>query len=203
MLRRRVGTHAERGISIIEMAVTLVVMALLMSLALPSFQEQLQNGKVRSTADSISKGLHRARIEAVKRNQPIRFTLLATADARILDDTCQASASGTFWVVSVDDPSLSCAREPSAVEAPRLVEKSESTSGPGASVAGLDSVGNVASSITFNGFGRITGNPQLARIDVSQAAGTGRSLRVTISNSGAVRLCDPAVSAVDDPRRCT
>jgi len=202
VLRRRSGRRAALGISLIEIAVTLSVMALLMSLAVPSFQELLLNGKVRSTADAISKGLQRARTEAVKRNQSIRFTLVASADSRLLDDSCQASAEGAHWVVSVDEPSRNCAGAPSAVNPPRVIEKSEGTVGPGAAVAGQDASGDPASSITFNGFGRPTGGLPLARIDVSQVSGAGRSLRVTVSSSGAVRLCDPAVRDAVDPRRC-
>jgi type IV fimbrial biogenesis protein FimT len=72
-----------------------------------------------------------------------------------------------------------------------------------------------ATTVTFNGLGRVTGAAPITQIDVRhvtdpiggncQPAGPMRCMRLNISSGGQVRMCDPAVNpAVDptDPRLC-
>jgi len=73
----------------------------------------------------------------------------------------------------------------------------------GVRVSGLATDGTTAaSSVTFDAFGRRSGD--LARIDVDYTSGQtdDRPLRIDISPNGMVRMCDPSISASDDPRRC-
>lgn len=193
----------HRGISLIEIAITLVILALLIALGAPSFQTWLINTQLRNSAESMTSGLQRARSEAVRRNQSVQFTLVSLANPSVLDNTCATSAAGTSWVVSLDDPSGRCAVNASDVTAPRIVEKRAGGDGSRAAVvAGVDATGAAASSVTFNGFGRTSGANALAQINVtSNAAGT-RALRVQISSGGSVRMCDPVVVDAADPRKC-
>ena len=193
----------HRGISLIEIAITLVILALLIALGAPSFQTWLINTQIRNSAESMSSGLQRARSEAVRRNQSVQFTLVSLANPSVLDNTCAASAVGTSWVVSLDDPSGRCAVDASDVIAPRAVEKRAAGDGSRAAVvAGVDAAGAAASAVTFNGFGRTSGANPLAQINVtSNSAGT-RALRVQISSGGSVRMCDPVVVDAADPRKC-
>lgn len=193
----------HRGISLIEIAITLVILALLIALGAPSFQTWLINTQIRNSAESMSSGLQRARSEAVRRNQSVQFTLVSLANPSVLDNTCAASAVGTSWVVSLDDPSGRCAVDASDVIAPRTVEKRAAGDGSRAAVvAGVDAAGAAASAVTFNGFGRTSGANPLAQINVtSNSAGT-RALRVQISSGGSVRMCDPVVVDAADPRKC-
>ncbi|MDZ4101372.1 MAG: GspH/FimT family pseudopilin [Hydrogenophaga sp.] len=193
----------HRGISLIEIAITLVILALLIALGAPSFQTWLINTQLRNSAESMSAGLQRARSEAVRRNQSVQFTLVSLANPSVLDNTCAASAVGTSWVVSLDDPSGRCAVDASDVIAPRTVEKRAAGDGSSAAVvAGVDAAGAAASAVTFNGFGRTSGANPLAQINVtSNSAGT-RALRVQISSGGSVRMCDPVVVDAADPRKC-
>ena len=43
----------ERGFSLVELMVTVAVLSLLMTLAVPSFNEWIQNGRIRTAAESI------------------------------------------------------------------------------------------------------------------------------------------------------
>ncbi len=75
--------------------------------------------------------------------------------------------------------------------------------GSGVRVSGVETDGSTAaSSVTFDAFGRRSGD--LARITVDYAVGQSddRPLQIDISANGMVRMCDPNVSADDDPRRC-
>jgi len=60
-----------------------------------------------------------------------------------------------------------------------------------------------ANSVTFNGFGRVTGSTPISKIELDGAGGaTYRKLSVRISSSGSVSMCDPAVTSSTDPRKC-
>ena len=55
--------------------------------------------------------------------------------------------------------------------------------------------------VTFDGFGRVTNSDAISQIDIT---GTGSSvnLRLAVSSAGLVRMCDPRVSDINDPRKC-
>lgn len=189
----------------IELAITLSVLGLLLALGLPSFQNWLMNTQIRNAAESISVGIQRARNEAVRLNQNVRFTLVSLNDPKTMDDSCAASAAAGSWVISLDDPAAQCAAAPSATTAPRIVEKrAAGDGGLSAAVAALAADNaTAASTVTFNGFGRTVDADPLARVDVaSTASGNYRALRVLVSTGGAVRMCDPGVTDNADPRRC-
>lgn len=193
----------NRGISLIEIAITLVILALLIALGVPSFQTWLVNTQIRNSAEAMSSGLQRARSEAVRRNQSVQFTLVSLANSSLLDNTCAASAMGSSWIVSQDEPSGKCAENASDVIAPRIVEKRAAGDGSRlAVVAGFDASGNASSSVIFNGFGRTNGATPLAQINVTANVAGTRALRVQVSNGGSIRLCDPVVTDSSDPRKC-
>jgi len=142
-----------------------------------------------------------ARSEALRRNRSVQFTLTNSLDA-----SCAASLTGTSWVVSLADPTGACGATPSETAAPQILQKRSGLEGsPNATVTATGS-----SSIVFNGVGRIIGYPSGGvAVDVKStkgacqdAAGSIRCLKVNISASGAIRMCDPVVSDVADPRKC-
>jgi type IV fimbrial biogenesis protein FimT len=102
-------------------------------------------------------------------------------------------------VVSLENPSGLCDTAPSAAVSPRIVE----TYGPGKSAEGI-AVAADTNSISFNGFGQKTSSGPW-KIDISHTASTSvRPLRVEVSASGGIRMCDPTATAIDsnDPRAC-
>lgn len=77
------------GLTLIELMVTVVVLAVGLSLAAPSFTQQIGNYRLRTASESIINGLNYARAEAVRRNSPVSFTL---------------DASGSGWAVAQVSP---------------------------------------------------------------------------------------------------
>lgn len=65
----------QRGFTLVELVVTMVVLLAVAMLAAPAFQTAIGNAKIRTVAESIHNGLQQARMEAIKRNAKIRFTL--------------------------------------------------------------------------------------------------------------------------------
>lgn len=76
MLKRRRHAGRQKGFTIVEALVAIGVLAILASLAAPSFETTLVNFRVRVTAEGLVSGLQLARAEALRRNQPVRFTLV-------------------------------------------------------------------------------------------------------------------------------
>lgn len=64
-----------RGFSLIELAVTLVVLALLVGMGVPAWQEHVANSRVRALAGDIREGMQLARMEAIRRNDRVSFCL--------------------------------------------------------------------------------------------------------------------------------
>ena len=196
----------QRGVTLIELAVTFIVLGLLVVAAGPSITAWIGNTNVRNTASSIYAGLNRARAEAVRVNRPVRFSLVAVTDPAVLDNSCALSATGVSWVVSVNDPTSLCSVAPSETVAPLIVDKAAGgEGGRRVTVAALQADGaTAANSITFNAFGRVADATAIARIDIDNqvAGGDYRALRVLVGNGGTVRMCDVKVTDSNDPRKC-
>jgi len=199
---------SQSGFSIIEIAVTLVVLGMLLATAVPSMTAWMRNAKLRNQAESLQNGLQQARNEAVRRNRPITFYMVDNGASTALNNSCTVSASGASWVVSVRDPGSACAAAPTNTSTdatnPLIVAKRLGNDGSaGVSVSGLAADGSTAaSSVTFDALGRRSGN--LVRIVVSYASAQtdDRPLRVDITPAGMVRSCDPLITSTSDPRRC-
>lgn len=193
----------QRGFNLIEAVVTVSVLGILIAAAVPGMGDWIRATHVRNVAETTQNGLQKARTEAMKRNKVVTFWLVSPANAVKPDNTCALSPASAAWVISLDDPAGKCATDPSSTTLPRIVE----TYGPGqaangVTVSALDGAGAAASSISFNGFGQRVG-AGVARIDITHDSGPSvRPLRIQVSSSGGVRMCDPAVAA-PDPRACT
>jgi type IV fimbrial biogenesis protein FimT len=110
-------------------------------------------------------------------------------------------------VVSVTDPYRRCGDAPSTTSAPRIVTKrGVGDSGARVEVNALQADGTTGgTSVTFNGFGRVTNATPIARIDITGVNDdvTYRNLRLMISPAGQIRMCDPSIgSTSSDPRKC-
>lgn len=196
----------QRGVTLIEVMITVAIVGMLLALALPNMTTWLNNSQIRTASDAVLAGLNLARSEALRQNATVRFNLTNSLDA-----SCALSATGTNWVISRDDPTTKCDVVPSETTDPRIVQKKAGTEGtPRAEIA---ATGGTA--VYFNGLGRLmvpTGVTNITAIDISNSAGGGcqhvlssnpmRCLRITISSGGSFKLCDPAVTDATDPRHC-
>jgi type IV fimbrial biogenesis protein FimT len=189
----------QRGFSLIELLIGLVVLGIVMMIGMPSLATWIQNTQIRSQAEAVYAGLQLARAEALRRNTNVRFQLVNTLNA-----SCAASTSGKSWVVSLADPAGQCNVAPSAT-GPQIIQKKDGTEGsPNTAVAATG-----GSLVTFNGLGRVSNVGPMSQINVTNPTGgacaTGgpmRCLQIRISTGGQMRMCDPAVTSATDPRFC-
>lgn len=183
MLTSKPSAFRARGVTLIELMVGLTIMAIALAAGAPSIAEWIQNGQIRTAADSVLNGIQTARTEAIRRNAAVAFTL-----------TTPAAAGGTGWDITLMS-GQSVQAKPDGEGSQRVV----------LTVTPAD-----ATTVTFSGLGRRLptnqdGSPALSQIDVgnpSMDASARRDMQITISAGGEIRMCDPKVTDTADPRKC-
>ena len=68
----------QRGLSLVELMFTILIVAVLATLAVPSFRDASLGSRLAATANSLHGSIQVARSEAIKANAPV--TLCASAD---------------------------------------------------------------------------------------------------------------------------
>jgi type IV fimbrial biogenesis protein FimT len=212
----------QSGVSLIELMIGLVIVAVLFALGAPSFSTFIQNSKVRNAAEAIQNGLSLARAEAVRRNTNVRFVLGTGSSWTVGCEVAVADLDGDGMP---DCPGTSpAATTPSSIQA-----KTAATGSTNAVVATSEVVASTnaaaalplfSSTLSFNSLGRvITTGPAAtltpgnnADFDITNptggtcaaAGGSMRCLRVVVTSGGQVRMCDPAltISKPSDPQAC-
>ncbi|KGK42837.1 hypothetical protein LH51_04215 [Nitrincola sp. A-D6] len=86
--------HKSSGVTLIELLVAIAVLAILLSLGVPSFNNLIQNSRSTALANEIVTAFNLARSEAVRRAQDI--TVCASTD----EASCNGVWDGTNgWIV--------------------------------------------------------------------------------------------------------
>ena len=212
---------SQRGLNIVEIMISLVVLGVLIGLGAPGFAEWLQNQQIRAAAEATLNGLQVARGEAVRRNTPVRFQLVSdlTSTCVLASDSVTAPVS-VSWVVSLADPTGACdAVTDSGQPVPppgRILQKRTSAEGsPGALATSVfvpspptAPTPQAASTVTFAALGNVVANADASKsinkIDVTNikvSPGATRPLRIVINSGGSTRMCDPSLAA-SDTRGC-
>lgn len=78
----------QSGVTLVELVIALAILAIIATLALPSFQTMIQNQRLRTATESLLNGLQLARAEAIRRNARVRFVM---------------DAAGPGWTVELED----------------------------------------------------------------------------------------------------
>lgn len=179
-----IARAATLGFTLIELMIALVIAALLVMLAVPSFSSYLRDSEIRSTTESVANGLRVARTEALRRNLAVGFTLVG------------GPGSASWTVNQVSDNSLI-----------QTYSKQEGGNHTAVTIQPATAI-----SVIFNGLGRIApaaagATPNLQQLDIgSILAPDARSLRIYVDDAHGLRMCDPspalATLVPPDPRAC-
>lgn len=161
------------GFTLIELMVTISVLAVITAWGLPSFLQMLRNYQIRVAAESVANGLQRARAEAVSRNASMQFVL----------------STNTSWTVDyVSKP---------VVTDPPIDSRSNQEGSQNASVTFTPTT---ASIVTFNNLGQVIANADtsatLTQVDFAATQGN-QNLRVTVGAGGNARVCDPSLPSTN------
>ncbi len=173
----------QTGFTMIELVITVAVVAVIATFAIPGYQQMVENSKIRTVAESILTGLQLARAEAVKRNENVQVEFAA------------GNAAG--WTVCLQPtPAGACAS---------TIRSRPQQEGSAGNVTVVD--GGAGGPYVFNSLGQLVSpaGPVTITIDnAAMAAADSRQLEVRIAVGGSVRSCDPNLAAGGtDPRRCT
>lgn len=196
MMRRRPGNRPRSGgFTLIELMVTITLMAILLALGVPSFSAWIRNGKLRAVGDSLQTGLRLAQAEALRRNRQVVFTL--TNDKVTAENVASQRAvdNGNFWSLSTVAAYTGDAA--TFIESGVLSDVAEGVQITGPKSICFNAMGrqvvNDSPGITGASCALPTSTPAVQNYDLAFASpkeGVDRRLRVTVSLGGQVRMCD-------------
>jgi type IV fimbrial biogenesis protein FimT len=184
------------GFTIIEFMIAIVIMAVLMALALPSFRTWMQNIQIRNAGGAITNGLQKARAEAVARNTNVSFVL----------------GTDSSWTVKIIVGTPDPVPPPNPNPDPDILIESRSSAENSQNVT-VSILPLGATTVTFDSFGKvrkdlITGLPAntdgstpITLMDISADGGT-KNMRVTIGVGGNAKMCDPSLTTGSSPSAC-
>lgn len=183
-----VRQNRESGFTLIELMVTITILAIVLSAAFPSYRTFVANAQIRSTAESIRNGLQLARAEAIKRNAKIKFTI-----ANAANDSSWSVGCVTV-VADLDGDGVA--------DCPAVIQSKTAREGS-ASTINLTKVGS--NTLTFINLGTTDSTAgQLSRVNIDNTsipASVSADLSVSIQTGGNARVCDPN-AATTDPKYC-
>ena len=198
--------RGQRGVTLSEIMIGLVLVAMIFMLALPGFATMTQNMQLRNAAESILAGLSAARVHALQRNQAVEFLLINEDPDPGNVAGYVANTTGPGWAVRVNTPDGF-----EFIEARSGVEASNQSDASALNVQITASALPATNVITFNNLGR-TDLGANAQFDITNPVGGAcktaggdepmRCLRIVVTPGGRVRMCDPSVTAATDTRAC-
>lgn len=167
------------GFTLVELMIVIAILAILMTLAAPSFSVIIANSKIRANAQAIIDGLQLARAEAIRRNERVKFVL----------------SSDTSWTVITNANTTIQTRSAGDGGGGILLSPTPSNS----TMVTFNPLGRVVNNTD--------GSSTLTQVDIDVpttviSATESHDLRIIISSGGLIRLCDPNIGS-GDPRSCT
>ncbi len=167
------------GFTLTELMVTLAIVGILASIAMPSFQDQLQAGRVKGAVEVLFGALQNAKMEAVKTNATVQVVFTPTATSTDHSTWC-------FGMTDIGDVTCVC-----------TVDADDTNNCAAGSVIQSSEFSNI--SVNFNASNtrsftplRGTGTPGT----VTFSAGTNKTLAVVTSGLGRIRVCSPSGSEI-------
>lgn len=177
--------HQMNGFTLIELMVTLVVTAIVLSIAIPSFQSQMLNNRSIALGEDFASAINFTRAEAVKRAG--RVSLCASDDG----ETCSGSWNDGF-IAFVDTAATDTTVPPTVGAVLRAWKKQDSNA-----VISVKSDAADKTFIRYTGLGtlaRVTDKPFVISVQFKKCTGSA-ARQINIGLSGLVSVSSIACSA--------
>lgn len=170
------------GFTLVELLVAVAVLAIVLTIAIPSFASIAQRARLKSAADKLRSELSEARTEALRRNRNVVVSFTRSTD-------------GATWCYgfTLNDSGCDCSQTNPGAADYCFVDVNGST--PIRRVVSSSDYAGVslsASTITGDRLRFSSVRPTLDAGSVTFTSSGGDSVRVTASNFGRLRLCSPA-----------
>jgi len=163
--------HSEAGFTLIELMITLVIAAIVLTQAVPSFMATIQNNRLITYTNNLVSDINLARSEAVKRGS--RVVLCRTADPSAAAPICGGTANTwtTGWLVYADADASDSFNAGDTLIRVGMPVTSNTT---------IITGGAVNSDLQYNGDGTTNegGNIGVFTLCDSRGAGNGRQIQV-------------------------
>jgi type IV fimbrial biogenesis protein FimT len=162
------------GFTLIELMITVVVLAVLLYVALPNFAVWMQNTQIRTAGEAVLNGFQLARTEAIRRNVNVELRMDANSG----------------WTARVADTG-------------EVIQSRLAAEGSGAALATIVPVGAKTVTFNSFGSAldkNADGTDRVTEIKIDSpalSAADSRRLCVLVRTGGNIRLCDPQVPATD------
>ncbi len=147
----RVPCRPARGLTLIELLVGISITAILLMIAVPSFNATIASARASDAANSIQAALDVARSEAIRRNANVTVCRVPNPAA----PACDMAAAGGFaandwasgWVVFVDDGA-----NPGVIDAGEIIITRQNPFGAGGGMRAVI-LGGAVGTITYGANG--------------------------------------------------
>lgn len=182
--------HGAAGFTLIELMVTISVLAVMLGIAAPLLIDFVRNNKVRAVAGTLQNGLRTAQAEAVRRSQQVVFVLTNATPSG--NTPVAATADGKYWAAYTVVPDGS-AETMALLDTGVVNDVGSGVAITGPAVLCFSSLGRLNAN-DAPGIGSAkcvlpTGGP-VQPYDVALTQAT-RNLRVLVNVGGQIRTCDP------------
>ncbi len=145
----------QKGFTLIELMITVAILAIVLTIAAPSFNEQIQNNRSIALGEDLATALIYARVEAVKRGRAVSLCASNADNTGCSNDSADWSNG---WLVLLDD----AADTSTSVTAGQVLQVW--TDVPGNATVTVERATTLAGTGTAATFVRYTGTGVLARI---------------------------------------
>jgi type IV fimbrial biogenesis protein FimT len=210
MLSRRAN-----GFTLIEMAVTMSVFAILVAIGVPSMRTWIYNVRIRTVSDALQNGLRLAQAESLRQSRQVVFALTNSPASTTTAIPLPATVNGTSWAIYTLPSMTDGSENPNFIASGILSSASSNVliNSNGAAAVCFNStghvIGNASASLTSVTGGATCVPPagvpplQIFNVTTTGANADTRQLEVQVNLGGQVHMCDPAfVLSLNNPEGC-
>lgn len=183
-----------QGFTLLELMITIVIAAILVTAALPSFQSIIQNNRMATQANELLTAINLARSEVLKRGRPV--AICHSANPGDVAPTCGGVGSSwsSGWLVFAVGPANTTSPRVYQVANDELLRVGEPKEG--ITVAGN---GTVGTSMEYRPNGTLASSPQTSRFALCDNRGAASGRDLVIRPVGRSRIERPASDCVNPP----
>jgi len=172
----------HKGVTLIELMVTIVIMGILLALAVPSFNDMFKQHRLIGAAEALVGNLNYAKSESIKRADKVTLSVIRSTASSwcyglVSGDNCNCTTGNSCYIDLNNDGAVSGGE----------LKTVSSTAFPGI-VISSPTAGNTTVKFTAARGTAVTGKT------IEFQSDNGLTLQVIVSSYGRIRLCSPTGS---------